>query len=110
MLGLTFDKILILGLIAAVIVGPRRLPAAARWLGRLVRNLRTLASDTPARVRDEVGPEFDEIDWTRLDPRQYDPRRLIRDALTAAISEAPPRARTSGEAGSAERAKDVAEP
>jgi sec-independent protein translocase protein TatB len=28
-----------------------------------------------------MGPEYDEIDWKKLDPRQYDPRRIIRDAL-----------------------------
>ncbi|WP_022906713.1 hypothetical protein [Curtobacterium sp. B18] len=33
------------------------------------------------RMREEMGPEFDEVDWQKLDPRQYDPRRIIRDAL-----------------------------
>ena len=28
-----------------------------------------------------MGPEFDEVDWTKLDPRQYDPRRIVREAL-----------------------------
>jgi len=82
MFGLTFDKILILALIAGFIVGPQRLPAAAASLGRFVRTLRNLADDTTGRIRKEVGPEFDNIDWMKLDPRQYDPRRIIRDALT----------------------------
>ncbi len=82
MFGLTFEKILVISIIAAAILGPRRLPGAAAALGRMVRGLRTLARDTTERLREEVGPEFDEIDWTRLDPRQYDPRRIIRDALT----------------------------
>lgn len=83
MLGLTFDKLVVIALIAAFVLGPQRLPAAAAALGRVVRNLRKLADDTTGRIREEVGPEFDDIDWTRLDPRQYDPRRIIRDALTA---------------------------
>ncbi len=29
-----------------------------------------------------MGPEFDDLDWKKLDPRQYDPRRIIREALT----------------------------
>jgi sec-independent protein translocase protein TatB len=29
-----------------------------------------------------LGPEFDEVDWKKLDPRQYDPRRIVRDALS----------------------------
>jgi sec-independent protein translocase protein TatB len=32
-------------------------------------------------MREEMGPEFDEVDWKKLDPRQYDPRRIIREAL-----------------------------
>jgi sec-independent protein translocase protein TatB len=32
-------------------------------------------------MREEMGPEFDEVDWRKLDPRQYDPRRIIREAL-----------------------------
>lgn len=82
MLGLTFDKILVIALIASFVLGPQRLPEAAAALGRMVRNLRKLADDTTGRIREEVGPDFDDIDWTRLDPRQYDPRRIIRDALT----------------------------
>ena len=83
MLGLTFDKIIILAVIAAFVLGPQRLPAAAASLGRFVRALRNLAQDTTGRIREEVGPDFDDFDWTRLDPRQYDPRRIIRDALTS---------------------------
>jgi sec-independent protein translocase protein TatB len=29
-----------------------------------------------------MGPDFDDVDWKKLDPRQYDPRRIIREALT----------------------------
>jgi len=32
-------------------------------------------------MRDEMGDDFDDVDWRKLDPRQYDPRRIIRDAL-----------------------------
>lgn len=90
MMGLTFDKIIVIAVIAAFLIGPQRLPAAAAALGRMVRRLRSLAEDTTSRIREEAGPEFDEIDWKALDPRQYDPRRIIRDAL--AVEEAKPAA------------------
>ena len=28
-----------------------------------------------------MGEDFDDVDWRTLDPRQYDPRRIIREAL-----------------------------
>jgi sec-independent protein translocase protein TatB len=79
--GLTFEKLLIIGLIAVFLLGPDRLPHYAGQLAKLVRNLRNMANGAKDRMRDEMGPEFDEVDWKKLDPRQYDPRRIIREAL-----------------------------
>ena len=80
-LGLTLDKLIVIGVIAAIILGPERLPAAAERLAGLVRSVRDLANGAKDRMREEMGPEFDEVDWRKLDPRQYDPRRIVREAL-----------------------------
>ena len=82
MFGLTFDKLLLIGVIAVFLLGPDRLPHYAAQLGRLVRSLRQMADGAKVRLREEMGPEFDDVDWQKLDPRQYDPRRIIREALT----------------------------
>lgn len=79
--GITLDKLLIIAILAAVLIGPERLPALAEKLGQLVRGLRDLAGGAKERMREEMGPEFDEVDWKKLDPRQYDPRRIVMDAL-----------------------------
>ncbi|GAB3126466.1 sec-independent translocase [Glaciibacter psychrotolerans] len=82
MFGLTFEKILIIGVIAVFLLGPDKLPHYAAQLARLVKQLRTMANGAKDRMRDEMGPEFDDLDWKKLDPRQYDPRRIIREALS----------------------------
>lgn len=79
--GLTFEKLLLIGLIAVLIVGPERLPRIAEGFAKVVRRAGEYLRDTRTRVRDEMGPELDDVDWRKLDPRQYDPRRIIRDAL-----------------------------
>jgi sec-independent protein translocase protein TatB len=79
--GLTFDKLLLVGVIAVFLLGPEKLPHYAAQLGRLVRQLRDMANGAKDRMRDEMGPDFDDLDWKKLDPRQYDPRRIIREAL-----------------------------
>jgi len=84
MFGLTFEKLLIIGVIAVFLLGPERLPHYAAQLGRLVRSLRDMANGAKDRMREEMGPDFDDVDWKKLDPRQYDPRRIIREALTDA--------------------------
>lgn len=81
MFGLTFDKLLLIALLAVFVLGPERLPHYAAQLARLVRSLKEMANGAKDRLRDEMGPEFDEVDWQKLDPRQYDPRRIIREAL-----------------------------
>ncbi|AZS41106.1 Sec-independent protein translocase protein TatB [Microbacterium oxydans] len=79
--GLTFEKLLLIGLIAVLIIGPERLPRAAESFSRMVRKAGEYLRATKSRVREEMGPEIDDVDWRKLDPRQYDPRRIIRDAL-----------------------------
>lgn len=79
--GLTIEKLLLIGIIALFLIGPDRLPAYSAQFGRLVRQLRDMASGAKDRMREELGPDFDDMDWKKLDPRQYDPRRIIREAL-----------------------------
>lgn len=79
--GLTFEKLLLIGLIAVFLIGPDRLPIYSAKLARLIRSLRDMASGAKDRLREEMGPDFDEGEWKKLDPRQYDPRRIVREAL-----------------------------
>ena len=79
--GITFEKLLLIGLIAALLIGPERLPRYAESVAKLARRAGEFLRDTKSRVRDEMGPEIDDVDWRKLDPRQYDPRRIIHDAL-----------------------------
>jgi sec-independent protein translocase protein TatB len=79
--GLTFEKLLVIGVLAVFLLGPERLPQYAAGLARLVKGIRNMATGAKERMREEMGDEFDDVDWRTLDPRQYDPRRIIRDAL-----------------------------
>ena len=82
MFGVGLGEATVLLVIALLVVGPERLPGYAQQLGRLVREGRRMAMGLREQVREEIGPEFDEVDWRKLDPRQYDPRRIVRDALS----------------------------
>lgn len=79
--GLSFDKIILIGVIAVLIIGPDKLPQYAASFAQLLNKGRDLLKGARTRVRDEMGSEFDDVDWRKLDPRQYDPRRIIREAL-----------------------------
>ena len=81
MFGLSFEKILLIGIVAAFLIGPQKLPHYAAVLARFVRQVRDFANGAKDRIKEEMGPEYDDIEWKSLDPRQYDPRRIIREAL-----------------------------
>nr|WP_034611221.1 twin-arginine translocase TatA/TatE family subunit [Cellulomonas sp. URHD0024] len=72
---------IILLVVAALIIGPSRLPGYAEQLGTLVRRGRVFLRDAKARVDQELGEEAKDVDWASLDPRRYDPRRIVRDAF-----------------------------
>ena len=81
MFGISSSEFVILLVVAAVVLGPERLPQYAQQLARLIKELRRLAQGASEQVRSELGPDFDDVDWRKLDPRQYDPRRIVREAL-----------------------------
>jgi sec-independent protein translocase protein TatB len=71
---------LVLLVAALFILGPERLPEAAAWLGKLVRQVREFAGGAQRQLREEMGPEFDEFRTPLEDLRQlrsFDPKRAI---------------------------------
>lgn len=81
MFGISANEFIVLLAVAAIVLGPERLPHYTQQLTRLIRELRRMAQGATEQVRAELGPEFDDVDWRKLDPRQYDPRRIVREAL-----------------------------
>ena len=84
MFGINGGEFVVLLVVALLVIGPERLPQYSAQLARFVKQARRVALDAREQVRDELGPEFDDVDWRKLDPRQYDPRRIVRDALSEA--------------------------
>ncbi len=81
MFGISAEKFFIIAIIAVLVIGPSRLPEYAAKLRRLIREVRRMANGAQEQLKDQLGPDFQDVDWKKLDPRQYDPRRIIRDAL-----------------------------
>lgn len=89
MFGFSGEKLLIIGLIAIFVIGPDRLPQYAAKLAQFVKTVKRMADGAKTQLETEIG---EEVDWAKLDPRQYDPRRIIRDALNETEGAAPTRA------------------
>ena len=81
MFGINGSEFLIIVLVAVIVVGPQRLPEYTRKLTQMVRQLRVFLDNARSQIAEEVGPEMADLDLSSLDPRQYDPRKIVRDAL-----------------------------
>jgi sec-independent protein translocase protein TatB len=84
--GLSGEKLLILGLIAVFVLGPDKLPHYAKQLANFIKSLKKMAEGAKGQLQSEIG---EELDWKQLDPRRYDPRRIIREALADTPTRSP---------------------
>ncbi|MCQ9368422.1 twin-arginine translocase TatA/TatE family subunit [Brevibacterium sp. 50QC2O2] len=81
MIGINGTEFVIIVVVALIVIGPKRIPEYAQQLRDLVRGLKSQAQGLRDDLRKDMGDEFDEVDWAKLDPRQYDPRRIVKEAL-----------------------------
>lgn len=79
-----WGEILVLVVAGLFILGPERLPSAAAWLGRTIRQVREYATGAQTKLRNELGPEFDELRKPLEDLRglrTFNPRTAVRRTL-----------------------------
>ena len=79
-----WGEILVLIVAGLFILGPERLPSAAAWLGKTMRQVREYATGARDQLRRELGPEFDELRKPLEDLRglrDFNPRTAVRRTL-----------------------------
>lgn len=81
MFGISGGEFLVILLVIAIVVGPQRLPEYTRTVTQWVRQLRLFLDNAKQQIAEEVGSELADINLSDLDPRNYDPRKIVRDAL-----------------------------
>lgn len=97
-----WGEILVLVVAGLFILGPERLPDAAAWVGRAVRQVKGYASGAREQVRSQLGPEFEELrePFNELRSlRGMDPRRAVSRSLFEVEPDIKPNGFTAGSAG-----------
>jgi sec-independent protein translocase protein TatB len=62
-------ELVVLAIVGLIVIGPDKLPGLAKDAARMIRTLRDLAQGARTQLRDELGPEFADIDLRNLNPR-----------------------------------------
>ena len=91
-----WGEILVLIVAGLFILGPERLPSAAAWVGRSVRQVKEYASGAREQLRGEFGSEFDELRKPLEELRSLrdlNPRTAVRRTL---LEDGPPTTKPNG--------------
>jgi sec-independent protein translocase protein TatB len=82
---LSITKLLVLAVIALVVFGPKDLPKIAAQAGRALRDLRRIADNAKADLKEGLGPEFADFDIDDLNPKRFVQKHLFDDLDTPAV-------------------------
>ena len=80
MFGVGVPEIAVLLVVAVIVFGPDRLPDMARQAARMIHTLRGFARNAQNELRDELGPEYADLQLRDLDPRVA-VRKQIMEAM-----------------------------
>ena len=82
MFGVGLPELAVIAFVAVLVFGPDKLPDFARQAGRMMRTVREFANQARDELRDELGPEYADLDL-----RDLDPRAIVKKHIAEAMKE-----------------------
>ncbi len=76
MFGIGFEKLLTLAILAAILMGPDKLPHFAVEAARFIQKIRNLSREALAELKSELGPEFANLEIQDLHPKKFIAKHL----------------------------------
>jgi sec-independent protein translocase protein TatB len=83
MFGIGLPELAVIAIVAIFVFGPERLPEFAKQAGRFIRQAKQFADGARDQLRDELGPEYADLELRDLDPRAF-----VRKQIDAVLAEA----------------------
>jgi sec-independent protein translocase protein TatB len=80
------EKLFLVGVIALIVLGPHRLPQAARTFGRFVAQVRKMSASFQEEVREALAEPTDAVTSAVSEFRVPDIRRSVREVVSSTFS------------------------
>jgi sec-independent protein translocase protein TatB len=71
MFGIGFEKLLTLAILAAVLIGPDKLPQFAVDAAKFLQKMRGMSREAMTEFKSQLGPEFANMDIQDLNPKTF---------------------------------------
>jgi sec-independent protein translocase protein TatB len=81
--GVGLAEMAVIAFVAVIVFGPDRLPDLAKQAGQMVRKARQFANAARDELREELGPEYADLEL-----RDLDPRTIVRKHIIEAMEDA----------------------
>jgi sec-independent protein translocase protein TatB len=88
--GVGLAEAALIAFVAVLVFGPDRIPDLAKQAGQMLRKAKQFANAARDELRDELGPEYADLELRDLDPRTI-VRKHIIEAMEDAEEEARPK-------------------
>lgn len=86
MLDIGWSELLIIGVVALVVVGPKDLPKLLRLVGQWIGKMRRMASEFQGQVNEAIREaELEDVKKTVDDLKSYNPANMIKSELDSAL-------------------------
>jgi sec-independent protein translocase protein TatB len=82
MFGVGLAEMALIAFVAVIAFGPDRLPVLAKQAGIMMRKARAMANSARDEIREELGP-----DYADLELRDLDPRNIVRKHIIEAMED-----------------------
>lgn len=84
MFGVGLTEMAVLAFVAVLVFGPDKIPDLARQAGAIIKRFRAIANSARDDLRNELGPEYADLEL-----RDLDPRTIVRKHIMEAMEEDP---------------------
>lgn len=82
MFGVGLAEMAVIAFVAVIVFGPEKVPELAKQASNIIKQLRSFSNSARDNLRNELGPEYADLELRDLDPRE-----IVRKHLQEVLAE-----------------------